>query len=100
MLFRLQVVTKAGGASKVADAYRLFMAPGMAHCGGGEGTSSFDMLSVLEQWVESGSAPDSVEASRVMDGRVDRTRPLCAYPKVAKYNGSGSIDDAANFSCK
>lgn len=88
------------GEDIVPRHHRLFMVPGMAHCGGGEGTSSFDMLSVLEEWVESGSAPDSVEASRVVDGGVDRTRPLCAYPAVARYDGSGSIDDASNFSCE
>ena len=87
------------GAATVRDHHRLFMVPGMAHCGGGEGTSSFDMLSVLEQWVASGVAPDSVEASRIVDGKVDRTRPLCAYPNVARYDGSGSLDEASNFSC-
>jgi feruloyl esterase len=88
------------GEDIVRGHHRLFMVPGMAHCGGGEGTSSFDILSVLERWVESGSAPDSVEASRVVDGRVDRTRPLCAYPAVARYVGSGSIDEASSFSCE
>jgi feruloyl esterase len=72
----------------------------MAHCGGGEGASSFDMLTALEQWVEAKKAPDQILASRVRDGKVDRTRPLCPYPQVAKYKGTGSIDDAANFSCK
>ena len=66
-----------GGPAKVADNYRLFMVPGMAHCGGGEGTSQFDMLSSLERWVEKGEAPDSIPASRIVNGRVDRTRPLC-----------------------
>lgn len=94
------VLDTMGGASKVADSYRLFMVPGMAHCGGGEGTSTFDMLSALEQWVEKEKVPDQIPASRVRDGKVDRTRPLCPYPQVAKYKGSGSIDDAANFSCK
>jgi feruloyl esterase len=88
-----------GGASKVDDSYRLFMIPGMAHCGGGEGASNFDMLTALEQWVETKKAPDQIAASRVRDGKVDRTRPLCPYPQVAKYKGSGSIDEAANFSC-
>ena len=92
-------VIEAVGEATVRDHHRLFMVPGMAHCGGGEGTSEFDMLPVLEQWVESGRAPDSVQASRVVDGRVDRTRPLCAYPAVARYDGSGSIDEATNFSC-
>jgi len=54
----------------------------------------------MEQWVEKGKAPASILASRMTNGKVDRTRPLCAYPQVAAYKGSGSIDDAANFSCK
>ncbi len=78
---------------------RLFMVPGMLHCGGGPGTSSFDMLSVLEQWVEKKQAPDSIVASHSTNGAVDRTRPLCPYPKVATYSGSGSTDDAASFAC-
>jgi feruloyl esterase len=94
------VVDKLGGSKNVNDSYRLFMVPGMAHCGGGEGTSTFDMLTSLEQWVEAKKAPDSIPASRVANGKTDRTRPLCPYPQVAKYKGSGSIDDAANFSCK
>lgn len=94
------VLDTLGGASKVTDSYRLFMVPGMAHCGGGEGTSNFDMLSAVEQWVEAKKAPDQILASRVRDGKVDRTRPLCPYPQLAKYKGTGSIDDAANFSCK
>jgi len=94
------VLKTLGGASKVDDSYRLFMIPGMAHCGGGEGTSNFDMLTALEQWVETKKAPDQIAASRVRDGKVDRTRPLCPYPQIAKYKGSGSIDEAANFSCQ
>jgi feruloyl esterase len=94
------VLDTLGGSSKVQGNYRLFMVPGMAHCGGGEGTSNFDMLSTLEQWVEKGKAPDQIAASRVREGKVDRTRPLCPYPQIAQYKGSGSIDDAANFACK
>jgi feruloyl esterase len=78
---------------------RLFMAPGMAHCAGGEGPDDFDSLSALEQWVEQGNAPQQIVAAHRTSGKVDRTRPLCAYPQVARYNGRGSIDDAANFSC-
>lgn len=89
-----------GGASGVQNFYRLFMVPGMAHCGGGDGTSSFDMLTALEQWVEKGKVPEQVAASRVREGKVDRTRPLCPYPQVAQYKGSGSTDDASNFVCK
>jgi feruloyl esterase len=93
------VVESAGGAARVNDSYRLFMVPGMNHCGGGDGTSTFDMMSALEQWVEQGKAPDSIPASRVRNAAVDRTRPLCPYPQVAKYSGSGSTDEGKNFTC-
>jgi len=95
-----RVASAHGGASKVHGSYRLFMAPGMAHCGGGEGPNDFDELAALEQWVEHGKAPDMIVASHSKDGKVDRTRPLCPYPHVATYKGSGSIDEAANFVCK
>jgi feruloyl esterase len=96
-----QAVTgRLGGAAKVRDGYRLFMVPGMAHCGGGDGTSTFDMLAALERWVERGQAPDSIPASRVVEGRADRTRPLCSYPQVATYTGKGASDEASNFVCK
>jgi feruloyl esterase len=86
---------------KPADGWiRLFMAPGMAHCAGGEGPSEFDALGALEHWVEQGSAPAQILASHRTAGQVDRTRPLCPYPQVARYKGSGSIDDAANFACR
>ena len=78
----------------------MLMAPGMGHCGGGDGPNTFDALTALEQWVESGKAPEQMTASHSTAGKVDRTRPLFAYPKVATYVGSGSIDDAANFVCK
>jgi feruloyl esterase len=94
-------VTQAlGGADKVKNNYRLFMVPGMGHCGGGDGTATFDMLTALEQWVEQGKAPDQIPASRVVEGRTDRTRPLCPYPQVAAYKGSGSTDEASSFVCK
>jgi feruloyl esterase len=83
-----------------AAAVRLFMVPGMGHCGGGDGTSTFDMVAALDRWVASGVAPDSVPASRVRNGAVDRTRPVCAYPKSAVYKGTGSLDEAANFDCR
>jgi feruloyl esterase len=89
-----------GGANKTKENVRLFMVPGMNHCQGGVGTSTFDMLAALEQWVENNKAPDSIPASKVTQGKTERTRPLCAYPQVATYKGSGSTDDAANFSCK
>jgi feruloyl esterase len=94
-----RVVSANGGLDATRRFYRFFPVPGMAHCGGGSGTSTFDALAALEAWVERGTAPDSIPASRSINGRVDRTRPLCAYPAVARYRGSGSIDDAANFAC-
>jgi feruloyl esterase len=94
-------MTKIVGGQKQADEFaRLFMVPGMHHCGGGPGPNTFDMLPALEAWVEKGIAPQQVLASHATDGKVDRTRPLCAHPRVAKYKGTGSIDDAANFTCE
>jgi hypothetical protein len=102
---------------KTHEFVRLFMVPGMQHCGGGAGPNSFgqwsvphgdpghDIAAALERWVEQGIAPEQIIAAKSKSARdsasaVDRTRPLCAYPKVAHYRGSGSIDDAANFECK
>ena len=95
-----RVVDTIGDVDEVHDAYRLFMAPGMAHCGGGNGPNTFDMLTVLEEWVERDKAPDFVIAEHRMNGEVDRTRPLCPYPQVAVYQGSGNTDEAANFVCQ
>jgi feruloyl esterase len=86
--------------SSARDGVRLFMVPGMAHCGGGDGTSTFDMVAAVEKWVETKTAPATIPASRVVEGQVVRTRPLCSYPAVATYKGSGSTDDAANFVCR
>ncbi len=80
--------------------YRLFMVPGMGHCRGGTGPDQFDALQTLDAWVETGRPPETILASRVnADGVVDRTRPLCPYPRVAVYRGEGSSDDSANFVC-
>jgi feruloyl esterase len=86
-------------ARDVQSFYRLFMAPGMAHCSGGTGPNTFDMQSTLEQWVERGIAPDQVVATHSINGIVDRLRPLCPYPKIAAYKGNGDTNDAANFAC-
>jgi feruloyl esterase len=94
------VANALGGAKIVGDSYRLFMVPGMAHCTGGEGTSAFDMLRAIEQWVEQGRAPAEIAASRVVNGVVNRTRPLCPFPQTATYKGLGSTDETANFECK
>ena len=102
-----------GGREKTQDFYRLFMVPGMAHCGGGPGANEFggsgadapvvdaqhDLLSALELWVEKGKAPEIVIASRVEQGKTIRTHPLCAYPQEARYHGTGSSDDAASYEC-
>ena len=92
-----QVVEKMGASTN--DFYRLFMVPGMFHCGGGVGTGVFDTATPLVKWAEASTAPDRSEASRVVAGKVVRTRPLCLYPQVARYKGSGSIDESANFAC-
>ena len=88
------------GDRPVDQSVRLYMVPGMGHCGGGEGPNVFDMLSPLEQWREHGKAPGEVIASFLDDGHIERTRPLCPYPQLAKYKGIGSDDEAANFACK
>jgi feruloyl esterase len=93
------VLENMGGASKAASSIRLFMVPGMDHCGGGEGPNSFDSVHVIEQWVEKGQPPTEIVASHLAAGQTDRTRPLCTYPQVARYKGSGSIDEAVNFVC-
>jgi feruloyl esterase len=100
VLYYESVTAAMGGAAQVGSYYRLFMVPGMNHCGGGDGTATFDMLTALEQWVEGGKAPDRIPASRMANGKVDRTRPLCPYPQQATYRGSGSTDEAESFVCK
>jgi hypothetical protein len=88
-----------GGPERAGQFARLFMAPGVEHCRGGAGPSEFDGLGPLVQWVEHATAPESVVATHRTNGVVDRTRPLCRYPMVARWSGQGSTDDAANFSC-
>lgn len=95
-----QVIDTVGSVDELQKHYRLFMVPGMNHCGGGPGTADFDMLPVLEAWVERGEVPARIDAAHSENGTVTRTRPLCPYPQRAVYSGSGSTDDAANFSCQ
>jgi feruloyl esterase len=108
-------VTKAG--AKTADSFlRLYMVPGMEHCGGGAGPNVFgqfgvgagdrfhDIDTALEAWVEQGQAPERIVATKYKNGMnpaggMERTRPLCPFPQAAKWSGSGSTDDAANFQC-
>ncbi len=98
-------------AGRARDFARMFVVPGMNHCENGPATDQFDMVTALVNWVEKGQAPDSVlGTSRTSKENVglltfpdfpaNRTRPLCAYPKVATYKGSGSIEDATAFACK
>ncbi len=94
------VEQKLGGSTNVRDSYRLFMAPGMMHCGGGEGPNQLHPMAALERWRESGLAPGQIIAAHVTNGVIDSTRPLCPYPQVAVYNGTGSTNDAGSFSCK
>ena len=93
-------VTKKMGLKDTDEFTRLFMVPGMQHCAGGVGPNTFDAVTALEQWVEKGTKPAEMVASHTSNGAVDRTRPLCPYPQVASYKGSGSIDESASFVCK
>ena len=82
------------------DYFRLFMMPGMLHCGGGPGPDRVDWIAALEGWVEEGETPDRLLASKLdANGVTMMTRPLCPYPQVAIYDGSGDPNVAASFSC-
>jgi Tannase and feruloyl esterase len=96
----MQTVEDEMGADSVDSFVRVYMAPGVNHCGGGVGPNQWDMLTPLVRWREDGVAPGSIIASSVdADGEVTRTRPLCPFPQVARYDGQGDPDDAASFSC-
>lgn len=92
-----EVVRNAGPAG--GGNVRLFLVPGMNHCGGGMGCDTFEKLGVMDQWLKSGKAPEQILSSKVIDGKTVRTRPLCAYPAVATYKGAGSMDAAESFDC-
>jgi feruloyl esterase len=92
-------VGKALGRA-AASSVRLFMVPGMGHCRGGTGTDTFDPVAALDGWVRGGPVPQRIEAARVENGTIVRTRPLCAYPARAVYRGTGSTDDSKNFECE
>jgi len=101
--YRVMASRYAGRGEGEFDAvqrfYRLFRAPGVGHCGGGNGPQPQDLFGALVRWVEAGAAPDKILATTTVGGVVTRSRPLCAYPQTAIYNGSGSTDDAASFHC-
>jgi feruloyl esterase len=98
VLYYKEVLATMG--KKQDDWFRLYMEPGMGHCGGGNGPDQFNKMGVIERWREAGKAPEAILASHVTGTAVDMTRPLCPYPQVAVYSGVGSTNDAANFSCK
>jgi feruloyl esterase len=95
-------VLKATGPA-AANSMRLYLAPGMGHCYGGDGPDTFDLDAPLVAWVEDNKAPGPILAlhfpANAPPTKPDRTRPLCPYPQVAKYKGTGSTDEAANFAC-
>jgi hypothetical protein len=115
-----KAVTEAvGGVEETRQFYRLFMVPGMAHCSGGPGANAFsqweglngpnpsdptdDILAALNQWVENGIAPEQIIATKYINDDPTQgiafQRPLCPFPKIAQYNGTGSATDAASFAC-
>jgi len=107
-------LSASAALARTQEFYRLFLAPGMDHCGGGPGPNQFgqaggtgdaehDMVVALEQWVEKGVAPTRLMATKFLSDDkakgVAMTRPLCLFPQIAKYKGSGAVTDAANFVC-
>jgi feruloyl esterase len=104
---------RAANGGDASNFARYFEVPGMNHCSGGAATDQFDMLTALVNWVEKGQTPDRVIASVRGAGNAggvnaelpatwaaNRTRPLCPYPQTPRYSGSGSLEDAANFTCQ
>jgi pimeloyl-ACP methyl ester carboxylesterase len=94
-----RVVAENGGARQVNEFARLFMAPGVGHCAGGDGPNPVRVFEAVVNWVEKGVAPNTIPASRRREDGTMLTRPLCPYPTTAKWTGTGSTDDAANFTC-
>ena len=92
-------VKKTMGAGVAGKSIQLYMLPGVNHCAGGPGPDQFDKVGSMEAWMSSGQSPASIVASHLTQGKVDRTRPLCPFGQTAKWKGTGSSDEAANFSC-
>jgi feruloyl esterase len=105
-----QEIQKKMGTDRAHQFVRLFLAPGMMHCGGGPGPNSFDAVTSVAQWREKNQVPETIVAARYSNewaalsggpkGDVVSTRPLCAYPKVAHWTGKGSVDQAENYTCR
>ncbi len=94
-----RVARELGGYDRTQSFARLFMAPGVAHCAGGDGPQPQGMFQAVVDWVEQGKAPDRIVASKAVDGGM-QTRPLCPHPAVARWSGAGSTNDAASFVCE
>lgn len=95
-----RVQQRMGGAKATSEFARFYLAPGVGHCGGGTGPQPTGVLDALVTWVEDGKAPDTLTAvKRDQSGAITRSRPLCQFPLVAKYKGTGSTDDARSFAC-
>jgi hypothetical protein len=96
-----RVQEASGGAAKTALFARLFMAPGVAHCGGGAGAAPTGQFDAVVRWVEQGIAPETLSAvKRDASGKVTLSRPLCQYPLVARYRGRGDQNLAESFECR
>ena len=89
-----------GGYARTGEFARLFMAPGVGHCGGGNGPQPQALFDAVVDWVENDQAPERILAAKTSGGVVTQTRPLCTYPKFARWTGAGSTDDADNFVCE
>jgi len=102
-LYEQLAAATSGSYPSLQKSVRLFMVPGMQHCGGGPGPNSFAMLPALDKWVEGGTAPEQIVATKYVNDDpsqgVARTMPLCKFPQQAKYKGAGDVNDAANWSC-
>jgi feruloyl esterase len=96
--FFQKVVASQGGAG-IGTSIQLYMLPGVNHCQGGPGTDNFDRMAAIEEWIKTGTAPKRIDAWHVTSGTTDRTRPLCPFGQVAKWNGTGSTNESANFAC-
>ena len=92
-------VLKTVGANVANTSIQLYMIPGMNHCQGGPGTDTFDKMTAIESFVATGKAPAKIVASHRTSGAVDKTRPLCPFGQVARWNGTGSTNGAENFAC-
>jgi hypothetical protein len=95
-----RVARRSGGYARAQEFARLFMAPGVGHCGGGAGPQPQGLFEAVVDWVEHDHPPDRILATRSNAGTVTQSRPLCPYPAFARWTGNGSSDDAANFVCR